>query len=550
MLQKLSIQNFAIIEQSEIHFTNGFNIITGETGAGKSILLGALSLILGNRADKKAILDNSKKTVIEGFFKIDEKQFQHFFQENDLDFEETSIVRREISASGKSRAFINDTPVTLEILKQFTSQLVDLHQQHESLSITTRAFQREVIDQYAHCTKQTEDYYTKYLEYQSAKKQLEEKLDLEKKNQQESDFLTFQVNELEEANIQKGELEQKEQQLNYFNNIEEIYSGLGSVQTLFNHDEVGIIQQLKTALIELQKVQTLDSNFSELWNRLNSTTIELEDIANELEPNELDDSIDEEELITLQERVNLIHRILDKHHVHSEDALFEKQEQLQNQLQSFSSLTEEIQQLQQKISKLEKELHQLGDELSKLRKKEIPTIEQKSLELLLQVGMPKASIKIHQEKTKELQPYGKDNLEFLFSANSGMHPQSLKQVASGGELSRLMLVLKSLIADKTTLATMIFDEIDTGISGDVARKVGQLLHTLAEHHQIISITHLPQIAAKGNHHLKVYKTFDNNKTLSNVKQLTNKERQHEIAEMLSGANPSEASLNAALELLN
>lgn len=550
MLQKLSIQNFAIIEQSEIHFTDGFNIITGETGAGKSILLGALSLILGNRADKKAILDNNKKTVIEGFFKIQKKQFQYFFQENDLDFEQLSIVRREISSSGKSRAFINDTPVTLDTLKLFTSKLVDLHQQHESLSITTPAFQREVIDQYAHCTEQTEKYHTKYLEYQNAKKQLEEKLNLEKKNQQESDFLTFQVNELEEANIQKGELEQKEQQLNYFTNIEEIYSRLGNVQSLFNHDEVGIIQQLKTALIELQKVQTLDSNFIDLWSRLNSTTIELEDIANDLEPNELDSNIDEEELITLQERVNLIHRILDKHHLHSEDALFEKQKQLQNQLQSFSSLTEEIQQIKKTIANLEKQLHQLANELSKLREQEIPTIEKKSLELLHQVGMPKASIKIYQEKAEVLMPYGKDNLEFLFSANSGMPPQSLKQVASGGELSRLMLVLKSLIADKTTLATMIFDEIDTGISGDVAKKVGQLLHSLAKHHQIISITHLPQIAAKGNHHLKVYKTFENNKTLSNVKKLTDKERQHEIAEMLSGANPSKASLNAALELLN
>lgn len=550
MLQKLFIQNFAIIEHSEIHFSNGVNIITGETGAGKSILLGALSLILGNRADKKAILDTSKKTVIEGFFHLKGNHLTAFFKQNDLDFEEITIVRREISASGKSRAFINDTPVTLETLKALTSQLVDLHQQHESLSITTTSFQRELLDQYANCSKETEEYHSKFTNYQNLKKKLSQKLELERKNQQEYDFLAFQFKELEEANVLKGELQEKEQQLNYFNNIEDVYSRLSNIQNLFNHEEIGITQQLNVALLELQKIETLDSKFSQLFSRLNSATIELGDIQNELEANEMDGTINEEELILLQDRVNLIHRLMDKHHATSEEALLQKQFDLQDQLDSFSSLTEEIKKLRKKIQTHEQQLHMLGDKLSKKRTTEIPAIEKKSLQRLKQVGMPKASIQIHHEKVDELTPFGKDLIQFLFSANSGMKPQALKQVASGGELSRLMLVLKSLVANKTTLATMIFDEIDTGISGDVARKVGQLLESLAQHHQIISITHLPQIAAKGNHHLKVYKTFHKDKTLSNVKELTDTERQYEIAEMLSGANPSETSLKAALELLN
>ena len=549
MLAKLLVRNFAIIDATEIHFSDGFTTITGETGAGKSILLGALSLILGQRADKSTILNPEKKSIIEGVFRIEKDNFSFFFENHDLDFETETIIRRELKADGKSRAFINDTPVTLDILKEFSSRVIDLHQQHESLSLSSKGFQRNVIDLYAGISEQVQQYHQQFKEYVAAQQELAIKREKEIQNRQEQDFLTFQMNELEEAQIKTGELEELEEQLRSVQHYEDIQEGLEAVHQLFHNDEAGAIAALRKILSEIHKISSVNKKFIPLGERLNSAFIEIDDIQQEIAHFNHEEEIDEVAVEQMESRVNLLNRLLQKHQVITDEELLEKQHQLSEQLSSFESLNNEIKQLEKRTAELLNKLRKEADIISKHRKKMKPELESELQSLLVEVGMPKSVFELSLKQEENIQPYGKDSIEFLFSANTGSAPKPLKQVASGGELSRLMLAIKSLIADKTVLPTMIFDEIDTGISGEVAMKVGAMLQKLSHRHQIISITHLPQIAAKGNRQLKVFKEEREHGTRSQVKELSTDERVQELAEMLSGANPSASALKAAKELV-
>lgn len=550
MLTKLSIRNYAIIESSEISFESGFNIITGETGAGKSILLGALSLILGQRADTNSILNPEKKSVIEGHFSIDTKTFKAFFLENDLDLEELTIIRRELLPTGKSRAFINDSPVTLETLRALTSQLVDLHQQHESLSIMEIEFQRSVVDIFSAQTKEVENFSKIYSAFKKDEILLAKKLEDEANNAKEKDFLEYQFQELETATIRSGELQEIEEELHAALHFEEISETIQSIFSKLQDEESGGVSILKQCLADLRQLSKLNSKFETLDERFNSALIEIEDIFHDLISYNSDAEIDEERMAELTSRSDVLNRLLKKHQLNTGDELLDLQTRLQEQLNSFESVSDEISQLQKNLKKQEEILHQKADIISEKRNSVKNKLENRLKDLLTKVGMPKAELNIQIEKKKDLHAFGKDEIQFLFSANAGQSLKQLKQVASGGELSRLMLAIKTMIADKTILPTLIFDEIDTGISGETAKKIGDLLKNLSHYHQIISVTHLPQIAAKGNHHLKVEKKEQSGVVLSQVVPLSTDERIIEIAEMLSGANPSEMSISTARELLN
>ena len=549
MLQKLTVRNFAIIDESEIVFSKGLHTITGETGAGKSILLGALSLILGQRADKSAILNPANKSIIEGHFLLSKQAFQDFFITNDLDFDEQTIIRRELKADGKSRAFINDTPVTLDLLKELTSQLVDLHQQHESLSLATADFQRQVLDVFAATNTVVENYNQLYTTWKQETQLLNRNRELEAKNKQEQDFLSFQRQELEAANLRVGELNELEQELQTANHFEQIQESLAKIEQLFQDDEHGAILLLKQAVAELRKLTLVRTDFTALEQRLHSNILELEDIEQELLHTFSDEEAEPEHVLQVEQRVNLINKLLNKHQVQSEQELLQLKEDFTSRINSFASVTSKISQLEVSVKEQEKELQVLANTITTQRKQAIPQLEQEIQNLFSRVGMPKAQLQVELNSSENLLAYGQEQVQFLFSANQGLQPQPLKQVASGGELSRLLLALKSLVAGKTILPTMIFDEIDTGISGEVAIKVGNLLQELAENHQIIAITHLPQIAAKGTQQYKVFKEDESGSTRSKVIRLTAPERVTEIAEMLSGANPSKSSLQAAKELL-
>ena len=548
MLTQLQVRNFAIIHQSELQFTNGFNVITGETGAGKSILLNALSLILGERASSSVIFNKEKKAVIEGTFQINPSKFEAFFTTNDLDFATETIVRRELKANGKSRAFINDTPVTLEVLKEFTLQLVDLHRQHESIALTSLDFQRELIDVLAGNTKLVEEFTKEFHHFQALNKSLQQKRELEQKNRQEQDFLAFQANELSEASIQVNEFEQLENELQRVTNFEQIQEHLQNISQQLEESDNGAIQLLRTALYELRQLTKLSSEYEELYNRLQTAIVDIEDCANSLNDFE-DEEFDEERIQFLTQRVDLINRLMNKHGVQTDEELIEIHNSLEKRLNEFSSIGTEISKLEQQISSLQKELQSKAKSISVKRKNVVKDLEQNAKSSLAEVGMPNAHIQVQLETAEQLNAYGQDHVQLLFSANAGQQPQALKQVASGGELSRLLLALKSLIAGKTEQPTLVFDEIDTGISGEVAKKVGAVMNNMATNHQIIAVTHLPQIAALGHHHLKVEKAIEDGNTYSYVKSLTKQERVKEIAEMLGGENPSKHSLKAAEEML-
>lgn len=549
MLAKLSVRNFAIIDKTDIILTDGFNTITGETGAGKSILLGALSLILGQRANTSDILDQSKKSVIEGLIILPNQNFKAFFKHNDLDFDNEIILRREINTNGKSRAFINDTPVTLDILKEFASQVIDLHQQHQSQSIAKPDFQREVVDLYAHVTEKVVTYHKLFIQYQKNGKLLADKKQQQIQNLQQQDYLQFQFDELEQANLQTGEVDKLEKEFHAILHFEELQSGLSTINELLTTDDSGAISTLKNILSELRKLSIHHESMKELEERMRSAFLEIEDISNEVSRFEVSQAIDEQRQVEIEDRLNHLNKLLNKHQLHSDDELIEKKTKIQEQLSGFHSISDDIEKLQKEVTNQKKELYALAEEISLERKAVISALEKQMKTLLHDVGMPKAEIKIEITKAENLQAYGMDAIRFLFSANTGSQPKLLQQIASGGELSRLMLIIKSIIADKAILPTMIFDEIDTGISGEVAIKVGNLLQKLANNHQIISITHLPQIAAKGSHHIKVYKEEISGHTRSKVKSLNAPDRILEIAEMLGGANPSSTSIEAAKELL-
>lgn len=549
MLNHISVQNYALIDKLDVDFSKGLTIITGETGAGKSILLGALGLIAGSRADAQSLQDKTKKCIVEVSFNIKGYSLKDFFANNELDYEATTTIRREINPEGKSRAFINDTPVTLGQLKELAAYLIDIHSQHETLALNAMEFQLSVVDAFANHQELLTQYADNFKQYKVLEKKLAELSLKESQAKKELDYFQFQFNELEDSNLKIGEQTAIEQELETLNNAEEIKLNLSKAAFGLNGSEVNLLSSLNEIKIILASFAKFKPEINELSTRINSSYIELKDIANELESLEQDIVYDPKRIETLTIRVDEIYRLQQKHQVKTIEELIAIKDDLSNKLLDFSSLEVEIEKLKMEITELEKSLSISAKKISNNRKKVIPKIEKEIASLLSSLSMPNAQLKIEQTELELLNKNGMDKINFLFSANKGSDFKELNKVASGGELSRLMLSIKSLIAQLTSLPTIIFDEIDTGVSGDIADKVGTIMNQMAKAMQVITITHLPQIASKGETHLFVYKEEKNNKTFSNIKKLTADERVKEIAKMLSTGTPSEAAISNAKELL-
>ncbi|HEX8516515.1 MAG TPA: DNA repair protein RecN [Bacteroidia bacterium] len=549
MLKHLSVQNYALIDKLDVELTKGLTIITGETGAGKSILLGALGLIAGSRADTQSLQDKTKKCIIEASFNIREYALKDFFLAHELDHEEVTTIRREINPEGKSRAFINDTPVTLNQLKELGERLIDIHSQHQTLSLNGTDFQLSVVDAFAKHGTLLDEYYSDFNAFKSLEKQLKELAEKEAQAKKDLDYFQFQFNELEDAGLKSGEQPAMEQELETLNNAEGIKSDLNKAYDVLGGGEQNLISSLSEVKALLNGMAKFKPELADLSVRLNSTYIELKDISNELESLEREVVYDPKQIEILSDKLDAIYRLQQKHQVKTVEELIDLKEELSNKLLDFSSLELEIEKTKASLDKLTKALSLKAKAISENRKKSIPKIEKEIALLLASLSMPNAQLQISHSLTESFSATGIDKISFLFSANKGSDFKELNKVASGGELSRLMLSIKSLIADLTALPTIIFDEIDTGVSGDVADKVGIIMNRMSSKMQVITITHLPQIASKGNSHLFVYKEDKNNKTYSNIRKLNTEERIQEVAKMLSTGTPSAAAINNAKELL-
>jgi DNA repair protein RecN (Recombination protein N) len=550
MLQKLSIRNYALIDNVELELDQGLNIITGETGAGKSIMLGALSLILGQRAETKYFFNQDKKCVIEGQFRISGIALKSLFEENDVDFNTESILRREISIDGKSRAFINDSPVTLSVMKQLGEKLIDIHSQHATLEVNDPGFQLAVVDTLADHQELLSVYKTQFKHYKKIQQQLKVLSKTAEDARNKQDYEQFLFDELENANLQTDEQSGLESELQVLNNGERIKRSLLSAYQLIGDEENSAIPALKEAINQLQAIEIFDAQFSALGERLRSTFIELKDIAQETAALEENVSFDPSRIEEINTRLDIIYALQQKHRVKSIEDLLKIQVQLSDNLSMLLSNEEEIELLTAEIEQTHNELQTKATELSANRAKSILFTEQQVSNILMKVGMPNARIKIEQTELDELNANGSDLISLLFSANTGQAPAPVSKVASGGELSRLMLAIKSIMAKHTALPTLIFDEIDTGISGETAVRVGQVIGDLEENMQVICITHLPQIAAKGQAHYYVYKIEDSERTTTGIRRLDKKERVQVIAEMLSGKDPANSALQNAKALLD
>lgn len=550
MLQKLFIQNYAIIDELEIEFDAHLNIITGETGAGKSILMGALNLILGERAESTILFNSNKKCIVEGFFKVgDNEALKNAIQSAELEDDEFLIIRREIGTNGKSRAFINDTPVTLQVLKQITSLLVDLHQQFDTLEITNSDFQRVVIDAVAQNQSVLHQYQLLYTDWSTEQKKLASLLEQKNNFQKEADYHQFLFNELAEADFKTDELEQLEQELQLLSNSEGIKQALNAGYYHLQEQENAIVSQLKSIIQQLTAFEELHPKVKEVVSRIHSSYIELGDIAQEIDHLNQEINFDAERLAWIQERLNLGYKLQKKHSVNSTNELLQIQSSLEQKLQAVLEIDDAINNTKTSIELLLQQIQKLAAQLSKQRKQVAPMVQEQINQLLSQVGMPNAKIQINIQSI-DYTATGADSIEFLFDANKTGKFESIKKVASGGELSRLMLCIKSLVADKINLPTMIFDEIDSGISGEAAKQVGIIMQGMAQQRQIICITHQPQIAGKANTHFYVYKAIVNNSIQTQIKLLNNDERIIAIAKMLSGEDPSAAAIASAKEMMN
>lgn len=551
MLSRLSIKNYALIDNLDISFDQDLNIITGETGAGKSIILGALGLILGQRAESKYFFNQQKKCVVEGFFDISQYQLNSFFEENDLDYDDETVLRREIALDGKSRAFINDTPVTLTILKALGQQLIDIHSQHGTLDINNADFQLLVVDVMAQNEALLKKYKQDYQAWKKAKQKLKKLREESDKAKADQDYFQFQYDELEKANLVSGEQELLENELNSLTHAEEIKKGLLTANFLLDGDEAALVK-LKEASQQIQSLEKYNPEIENLNSRLNSCLIELKDIAAELESLEQQTQFNDSRLEEINDKLSLFYALQQKHRLGNNDDLINLKNQLAEKLNQILFADDDLLKLTKEIETAYKQLQQQAEALSNNRKKVIPDIEKHVLDVLQQVGMGNAQIKIQKESllNTELDITGKDQIKFLFNANKGHQLNELNKVASGGELSRLMLSIKSLIAKKTALPTIIFDEIDTGVSGEVANSVGNIMQELAKDMQVITITHLPQMASKGKAHFFVHKSIKNDFTYTQIKRLSTEERVVEIAKMLSGDNPKESAIQNAKELLS
>ena len=550
MLMKLHIQNYAIIDEIDIDFSNKLNVITGETGAGKSILMGALSLILGERADTAALQNREKKCIVEGFFSMDDKKhIEGFLKDNELEGEAELVLRREISASGKSRGFINDTPATLQQLKELASMLVDLHQQFDTLELGDRDFQREVLDGLAGNADSLMTYQANYKQWQRHKTELDQLLKRKESFQKEADYQQYIFNELDQLNLTENELEDLETELKLLNNSEGIKTALSKVYFELKESEQPVVQQLKVLSNQLQSFSDYHKNLAELINRLQSAQIELQDIADEVD--NLNDHVhfDQQRIDQVNDRLSAGYKMLKKHGVRTTNELIQIKNELSQRLEAVLNIDDNIALKEREVKESLQKAEEIAGNISARRKKEIPAFEQKVNALLHQVGMPNARLKV-QVQIAPLNLYGSDETEFLFDANKSNRFEPIRKVASGGELSRLMLCIKSLVAQSVDLPTLIFDEIDTGISGEAAKQVALIMKDLSASRQLITITHQPQIAGKADAHFYVYKEIKGDAIKTNIRLLTHDERITAIAQMLSGEKPTAAALENAREMVN
>lgn len=549
MLKHLNVQNFALINQAEINFQNTFIVITGETGAGKSILLDALSLALGSKSDASLAFDKSKKIIVEAVFDISSLSLQSFFEENEIDYWSESILRREVQSDGKSRCFINDTPVNVSTLKQLGENLIDIHSQHQNLLINSTAFQYNFIDAIAGCLSERENFSQLYKQYQKEQVHLNQLIEQQQNAQKEIDYTQYLFNELIEAKLQDGELKQIEEELNQLQNAENIIHQLSAVVQLLQESEINAIQLLTQAKNNFQSVTKYSSKYNELAERLQSSIIEIKDIVHETENWLSEIEINPERIEQLNERLDIINKLLKKHNVKTDSELIQIQNHLQEKLNQYQTIDDVILEKKKQLESLVLSLNQAAEDISKKRMHIKSSIEKACVEILNELSMPHAQFIIDIQKRDNLTLYGKDEIKFLFSANKGISPAEVQKSASGGEIARLMLSIKSLMAQHIHLPTIIFDEIDTGVSGNVAAKMGDIMQSMSKHMQVISITHLPQIAAKGKQHFYVYKKESDNKTMTFIKELHKDERVQEIAKMLSTGVPGEAAIQNAKELL-
>lgn len=550
MLLSLSIDNYALIEELNIEFSNGFSVITGETGAGKSIMLGALSLILGQRADTKVLKTLNRKCVIEGTFEIAQYKLNKFFEQNDLDYEDQTTLRREIAISGKSRAFINDTPVNLPTIKALGERLVNVHSQHATITLNDADFQLALIDSFIGHDEEVSSYRKAYKHFLALSGELKSLIETENKSKSEEDYIQFQFDELEKANLQADEQEILERELEILNHSEEIKSTLFESNQLLSDSENNLIDKLTEIQQRLHKIASYHEGILQIVDRLNANIIDVKDLCQDL--NRLESSIDfdAKNISQISERLDLIYHLQQKHRVQNNTELLEVKTELESKLLSITSLDQKIKDLQKQTEVVESELIVKAKKISEARIDIRNEIELNITKTLKQLGMSEARFEIQNEIQAELSKDGFDKIQFIFNANRGGQLQEIAKIASGGELSRLMLCLKSLVSEKKLLPTIIFDEIDNGVSGEIADKVGNILRKMSESMQVIAITHLPQIAGKGLTHFKVYKEILNDTTESRIIAISQNDRIIEIAKMISGSKVSEVALENAKILLS
>ncbi len=549
MLKTLSIVNYALIEKLEIDFTSGFSVITGETGAGKSIILGALSLILGSRADLSVLRDKSKKCIIEGVFDNGKLQIKEFFINNDLDYENQTIIRRELLPSGKSRAFINDSPVSLKLITYLGNKFLNIHSQHQTLQLQDSSFQLEVLDDFINKPNVISQYKSDFSTYHKLVIRLSELVDINNQAKKDEDYFKYQFEELSDATLDVDRVKELEERARFLEHAEEIKIALADADSILNGDEYALIGNLANLTKTLGKIQSYLAGAGELTDRLRSLLIELEDIAVEIDSLNRDEDFDPVELELVNDKLNSVYRLFQKHHVSTVEGLIELKNEYDEKLQNINSLDNEIENTKKELAVQEKVVAQGADELHKIRTSISNNFSDSVLKIITQLGMKDAGFAVKIEKSPSFTSSGVDKVQFLFNANLGVEKGEISKIASGGELSRLMLAVKSLINQQQMLPTVIFDEIDSGVSGDIAGKVGSIIKKMATNHQVITITHLPQIASKADFHYKVYKQSTNNSTITTISLLSKEGRVEELATMLSSENVTETALNVARELL-
>ncbi|WP_445738089.1 DNA repair protein RecN [Mariniflexile sp.] len=550
MLTSLSIKNYALIDTLQVDFNDGFSIITGETGAGKSILLGGLSLILGKRADLSSLKNTEEKCVIEAVFNISNYKLQALFKAEDFDYEAQTIIRREILPSGKSRAFVNDSPVNLNGLQLLGERLIDIHSQHETLQLTSNGFQFQIIDALANNDETLQSYKIELKGYKKLKKELQELLDFQAEAIKEHDYNSFLLNELVEANLVDGEMELLEEEYETLNNIEAIKEKLSEAYLLLNEEQIGIISALTSLKNTFQKLSGFSSKYEDLFNRVNSSLIDMDDIYSEVDVLQEQLEADPNRLEVVDSKLRVLHNLMQKHVANSISELIDIKNQLEEKVSFTENLDDSIQKKRLEIDAKEIELNTISNDIHNKRTAIIPQLKEQLETILGSLGMPNAQFKIEIIYGEEFFANGKDDLSFLFSANKGGNFNELKKAASGGELSRIMLAIKSVLSKYIQLPTIMFDEIDTGVSGEISNKMGDIMLQMSKTMQVFSITHLPQIAAKGHSHFKVFKEDVNDVTQTNLVKLNHDERIVEIAQMLGGLEMSSSAIAHAKELLN